>query len=145
MKEKEIPEKVQSDREEKKEERVPPAELIGTLPPEVKEIIGAMLSIERYSGPIPPQFFEKINEQHISKILEITERDEERALENVKSSRRYNLVYVLIFVGLLVFLTVFLVHEDTELYKEVFKLFIVFSGGFGSGFGVNQWRRGRNG
>ncbi len=144
MREEELPEKARSAGEERKEEKVPPVELIERLPPEVKRMIGAVLSIERYSGPFPPQFFEKINEQHISKILEITERDEERTLEDAKSSRKYTFGYVLTFVGLLVFLTVFLVHEDTELYKEVFKLLIVFGGGLGSGLGINQWMRRRN-
>jgi hypothetical protein len=119
MKEEKIPEKVPSVGEEKEEEEVPPAELIENLPPETKKLIGSFLSIERYSGPFPRQFFEKINEQHISKILEIAEKDEERSFEDAKSSRKYNFGYLLIFTSLLVFLTVFLVHEDIELYKEV--------------------------
>lgn len=143
MKEEKIPEKVSSVREEKEEEEVSPAEFFERLPPEAKSLI-ASLSIERYSGPFPPQFFEKINEQHISKILEIAEKDEERSFEDAKSSRKYNFGYVLIFTGLLVFLTVFLVYKDVELYKEVFKLLIVYGGGLGSGFGINQWMRRRN-
>jgi hypothetical protein len=143
MKEEETPEKVPSVREEKEEEEVPPAELIDNLPTEAKKLIGSFLSIERYSGPFPRQFFEKINEQHISKILEIAEKDEERSFEDVKSSRKYSFGYVLIFTSLLIFLTVFLVYKDIELYKEVFKLLIVYGGGLGSGFGINQWMRRR--
>lgn len=78
-------------------------------------------------------------EHHISKILEVAEKDEERPFENAKSSRRYTFGNVLLLVGLIVFLAVFLVYKDVELYKEVFKLLIVYLGGLGSGLGINEW------
>ncbi|MBU7042479.1 MAG: hypothetical protein HXS47_02720 [Theionarchaea archaeon] len=116
-------------------------EIIDQLPPEMKGLMAAGLSIQQYSGPIPSRFFEKITEDHISKILDIAEKDEERSFEDVKSSRKYNLVYVLIFVGLFVFLTIFLIFKDVELYLEVLKIIVVFFGGFGGGFGYNEWKR----
>jgi hypothetical protein len=72
-------------------------------------------------------------------ITKISEKEAERHFEDTRSSRRYNFGYVLVFVSLLVFLTVFLVFKDVELYKEVFKLLIVYLGGLGSGIGINQW------
>lgn len=145
--EKEITEKVPGRKEEKEEEKeISTAKIIEKLPPELREIVEigfSGISMSRYSGPIPPQFFNKINENHISKILEIAEKDEERSFEDAKSSRRYTFCYVLLFVGLLVFLTVFLVYKDVELYKEVFKLIIVYLGGLGSGLGINEWVRRR--
>jgi hypothetical protein len=40
---------------------------------------------------------------------------------------------------LFTFLTIFLVGTDKELYKEAMKLFAVFLGGFGGGFGVKSY------
>lgn len=126
--------------EGEKEEEIPSAEVMQGLPPELaKNGIGFGLSMSSYSGPVPPQLLEKITESHISKILEISEKEAERHFEDTRSSRRYTFGYVLVFVSLLVFLTVFLVFKDVELYKEVFKLLIVYLGGLGSGIGINQW------
>jgi hypothetical protein len=43
---------------------------------------------------------------------------------------------VLLFVVALAGLAWFLVPIDKELFLEIFKLFAIFAGGFGSGFGV---------
>jgi hypothetical protein len=45
----------------------------------------------------------------------------------------------LVFAALFIFSTVFLVGSDKELYKEVIKLFAVFLGGLGSGFGIKSY------
>jgi hypothetical protein len=41
--------------------------------------------------------------------------------------------------ALFVFCTIFLVNTDKELYKEAIKLFAVFTGGFGGGFGLKSY------
>ncbi|WP_226889842.1 hypothetical protein [Nostoc sp. MG11] len=53
----------------------PPDEL-ETLPPELKRIVQTTLSMQRISPtPFISPIQEKINESHISKILEIVEKD----------------------------------------------------------------------
>jgi len=87
------------------------------------------------SGQKMPPFLKcaphKINEKHIDKILEITEKDDDRSFKDAVESSKYALIYFIIFAGLFVFSTIFLVSYDKELYKEVIKLFAVFLGGFG--------------
>lgn len=99
----------------------------------------ATLSMQRVSTPFVSPIQRKINEGHISKILEIVEKDDERTFADAQSSKKYTLVYVIIFSLLFVFATVFLTNKNEELYKEVLKFFIVFLGGLGSGFGLGKY------
>lgn len=95
--------------------------------------------MQRSSGPVPPQLIEKITGDHISTILELSEKDDQRAFEDIKSGRQFTLVYVLIFCFLFVFLTIYLVSQDVELYKEILKILVVFGGGLGSGYGLKSY------
>lgn len=113
-------------------------ELLKSLPPEAKKVLEIGMSMQRF-GPMPNPLAEKINEKHIDKILDIAEKDEERSFKGARESRKFTLIYVLVFAALFVFATVFLVGSDKELYKEVIKLFAVFLGGLGSGFGVKSY------
>ncbi len=81
----------------------------------------------------------KINEKHIDKILELGEKDNERMYKDTQHSRKFLLVYILIGVSLFVFLTLFLVGKDTELFKDIIKLFIAFVGGMGAGYGIKHY------
>jgi hypothetical protein len=109
------------------------------LPPEVKRVVQATLSMQRISMPLTSYYQDKINEEHISKILDIVAKDDERTFADTQSARKYtliNTIIVLIFFGSL---TVFLVNKDVEIYREVLKLSIAFAGGLGSGFGLKGY------
>lgn len=106
------------------------------LPPELKSGIKTFMSMQRYSGPVPSPFASKLTETHIDKIIEISAKDDERKYKDTQQARRFNLVYVLAGIFLFVFLTLFLVGKDTELFKEIIKLFIIFVGGMGAGYGI---------
>ena len=116
------------------------AELLKTLTPEAKEKIhGFGMSMHRF-GPMPNPLTEKINEQHIDKILEIAEKDEDRSFKNAGENRKFTLIYVLVFAALFVFSTIFLiVSGNKELYSEAVKLFVAFFGGLGGGFGIKSY------
>jgi hypothetical protein len=88
---------------------------------------------------MPNPLAEKINEKHIDKILDIAEKDDERSFKDAGENRKFTLIYVLVFAALFVFSTIFLVGSDKELYKEVIKLFAVFLGGLGGGFGIKSY------
>lgn len=113
-------------------------ELLKGLPPEAKKVLEIGMSMQRF-GPMPNPLAEKINGKHIDKILDIAEKDEERSFKDAGESRKFTLIYVLVFAALFVFATVFLVGSDKDLYKEVIKLFAVFFGGLGSGFGIKSY------
>lgn len=122
-----------------KTEGVNPEGVFDKLPPEIKKVMDVGFSMQRFSGPMPSPFLNKINETHVTKILELAEKDDERAFVDAQASRKYILGYVLIFAMLFVFATVFLVGQNTELYKEMLKLLATFLGGLGSGFGLKGY------
>ena len=59
-------------------------EELENLPPEVKRIMQATLSMQRFSMPLTSSFQEKINEEHISTILESVEKDSKEYLKTLK-------------------------------------------------------------
>lgn len=120
-------------------EEVIPESVFEKLPPEVKKVMEIGFSMQRFSGPVPSPFLAKINETHVTKILELAEKDDERAFADAQSSKKYIFGYVLIFSVLFIFATVFLVGQNTELYKEILKLLAMFLGGLGSGFGLKGY------
>ncbi|MBW4673276.1 MAG: hypothetical protein KME52_04425 [Desmonostoc geniculatum HA4340-LM1] len=89
----------------------------------------------RFSASSISPILNKINQQHITKILESVEKDSERAYLDTQEARKYNLAAIFIFVGVFVFLTVFLVNKDVAVYQDILKILIIFGGGFGSGLG----------
>ncbi len=129
--------KKEQSREEK--EQSLEGEILEKLPPEVRKIVEVGFSMQRFAGPIPSPLLSKINETHISKILEIAEKDDERSFADAQLSKRYLFAYILIFCGMFVFATIFLVGKDPGLYKEILKLLAAFLGGLGSGFGLKGY------
>ncbi len=113
-------------------------EILKNLPPEARKVIQIGMSSHRF-GPMQNPLTQKLTSQHIDKILEISEKDDERAFKDAGESRKYTLIYIILFSALFIFLTVFLVGSDVELYKEIVKLFAIFLGGLGSGFGIKGY------
>lgn len=112
---------------------------IEEIPEEVKKVIQMGFSMQRFSGPVPPQFIEKLNEEHITKIINSSENDDERAFKLEKAAKLYTFCYVLIASALFVFITLFLVTKDSSIYNEVIKIIAIFIGGLGSGYGLKTW------
>jgi len=67
-----------SSHEEKSSEQKPPtAEILDKLPPEARKMVEMSLSMASISGPMLPPFLKKINEEHISKVLELSDKVKE--------------------------------------------------------------------
>ena len=132
--------KISKNEEEKGDLEKLPDELEELLPPQLRKVVQASLSMQRFSSSsLVSPISEKINEQHITQILDIVEKDDERAFADTQSARRYfliTLIIVLVFFG---GLTVFLVNKDVAVYQELLKIIIIFGGGFGSGFGYKGY------
>lgn len=124
---------------ENKLEDIPDSEVLENLPEEVRRVVQIGMSMQRTSGPLPPQILSKLNDKHIDKILELSEKDDERVFEDVRQSRKYTFTYFLVFVAIFIFITIYLVGNDTDLYKEILKIFAIFAGGFGGGYGVKTY------
>ncbi|ARV60813.1 hypothetical protein BZZ01_21285 [Nostocales cyanobacterium HT-58-2] len=117
-----------------------PAEIEELLPPQLRRVVQATLSMQRISSsPFVSPIQEKINEQHISRILDIVEKDDERAFYDTQSARKYTLITIVIFLLFFGGLTVFLVSKNVALYQDILKIIIIFGGGFGSGFGYKGY------
>jgi hypothetical protein len=95
---------------------VPPleAEVLEQLPPEIRKSMEVFFSLQRISGPTPPLFLNKINEDHITKVLDITDRDSQRDFDDLKSARKYHLVYFILAALLFVFAVVYLGDRNPE-------------------------------
>ncbi|WP_026735660.1 hypothetical protein [Fischerella sp. PCC 9605] len=116
-----------------------PDELEG-LPPQLRRVVQATLSMQRISSSsLVSPIQDKITEQHITRILDILEKDDERAFADTQSARKYNLITIIIFLLFFGFLTIFLVNKDVVVYQEILKIIIIFGGGFGSGFGYKGY------
>ena len=124
-----------NDKQKSSDDVVEP-DVLENLPEEVRRVVQIGMSMQRSSGPFPPQLLSKFNEKHIDKILDLSEKDDDRTYKDIQSSRKYTLTYVLIFTALFSFITLFLVGENTALYQEILKLLVVFAGGLGSGYGL---------
>lgn len=101
------------------------------------------LSMQRFIGPVFPPFLDKINAEHITKVLEISEKEDERSFEDAKAERKYGLIrlciFCLVLLFLFVFTTVYLVDRDKELYGEIIKNVLLFLSGLAAGFGIKTY------
>ncbi|MBH8573269.1 hypothetical protein I8752_09610 [Nostocaceae cyanobacterium CENA369] len=116
------------------------SEELEELPPQLKRFVQATLSMQRISSSsLVSPIQEKINEQHISRILDIVEKDDERAFADTESARKYTIFTIIIFLVFFGSLTIFLVNKDIAVYQEILRIIIIFGGGFGSGFGYKGY------
>lgn len=112
--------------------------ILEKMPVEVRQLIVSFLA--NFSGSAHPPFLKKINEEHISKILDLSENESKRVFEDTQSTKKYNLAYVLIFCALFVFSIVYLGDKNPDLLKEILKYLAVFAGGGGFGYALRAYR-----
>lgn len=139
--------------EEKKEseDKVPkegplpelPPEVLDKLPPEervrvVREMSTLMMGMARF--PVRSPIYEKINEEHINRIIENQDKNNDRIAKDRRSLRRYifwgAIVTLLAFVALLVF---FQVQQAGEMVINLIIAFFSFVGGVGGGFALSKF------
>lgn len=134
-------EKAKKDNAGKEESsEVIPAEMLKNLPPETRKEVLSIMSMQRI-GPMPSPFAHKVTEEHISKILEIAEKDDDLSYKDVQQSRKYTLGYILIFVALFIFLVIFLSSLGEEIFKLGVGALVTYLGGIGTGFGASNYVR----
>lgn len=126
-------------KEEDSKEEQNDSEIFEKLPPEVKKVMEIGMTMQRFSGPVPSPFLEKINENHIDKILDISEKEDDRKYKDSQSSKYIFLAAFVAVILLFVFLTIYLAQSNSELYMEILKLSVAFIGGLGGGFGIKSY------
>ncbi len=63
------------------------SQLAEKMPEPVKSLMSSFFAARQ---PVFPPFMEKINEEHISKVLDYSEKQDERDFNDITSERRYN-------------------------------------------------------
>lgn len=116
------------DDEKNKEEEIVP-EILNKMPTKIKETF-AMMSSGRMFNPLA----EKIETQHIDKILDMMKVENDNEFNFAKKSKNFELFYFLLFVGLFLFLTFYLAKDDVELFKQIVQIGVGFIGGLGGGY-----------
>jgi len=127
------------DLKEKQQEKVEEPEVLNNLPPEIKKVIEMGFSMQRISGPMPNPILSKLNEKHIDKILDISEKEEDNSFKDSQSNKKYNLIYFILVIIVFIFLIIFLVEDNKELLLEILKIAVAIVGGFGGGFGYKTY------
>ena len=115
-------------------------EVLENLPPEIKKMMRVAVSMERISDMSSLSIGGKINEEHISKIIEYSAQSEERAFQDAESSRKYVLFYVMIIAITIIVLTLLLINKGdkgidayTKLIQLILSFISLFLGGLGLG------------
>lgn len=114
-------------------------EILEDLPPEVREVVKSSIMMQRYTGPMPNPLFSKINENHIDKILDLAQKEDENSFSDAQSSKRYSMAYFVIFIGVFVFITLYLAKDNKELFSDILGVIISIAGGFGGGYGYKSY------
>jgi VIT1/CCC1 family predicted Fe2+/Mn2+ transporter len=115
------------------------AEEIENLPPEIRKVVEMGFSMQRVVGSVPNPLLSKITESHISKILDLSEKEDDNSYRDAQSSKRYTAFYFLIGVLLFVFLVVFLVERNSSLLMSIIEKIIFIIAGFAGGYGYKAY------
>lgn len=111
-----------------------PDEVLDAIPVEdrsrIKSIISQTMisSVMKRNNPIS----EKVTTEHITKLIENSNVQDERDRKERKSEKNYQIIFLLIGLVFIGFLIVFL-KDDKELLYKVIIAIISFVGGFGIG------------
>lgn len=99
----------------------------------MRQVIEEMLSVR----PSYPPYLEKINEEHITKILESGDQQDQREYNDGQEERRYNWWYLVWSSVVFVVILVFLVYMGKDnLLSEI----IAFLIGIGGGYGLARYK-----
>ena len=116
-----------------------PPEFLKKISTEVtKEVLS--MSTRMTSAPLFPPYYDKINENHIDKIIAISSKEVEQDHEYNSSNRWFMLVVFLVIVAALCGILYFLVTEEQQgLLNDILLSLVSLIGGFGGGYGYKSY------
>jgi len=114
-----------------------PEEVLENIPAEargeIKRTLSTMISAG-YMGPPQHPLAKKLTEDHVTKIIDNIEKDDERGFQNSREERRMSLT---IFFGVLIPVTGLIVFfallNKTEILVPLISAIVAFGGGYGFG------------
>jgi hypothetical protein len=93
-----------------------------------------------FGGSPSHPLFDKFTPEHVTQYLDGMQKDDDNQFKLTSSNRWFFLFYVVLAVTVFCFLVVYLLPRDKALLDQIFKLFITFAGGFGSGYGIKAYK-----
>ena len=106
----------------------------------IKKVVEMGMSVQRFSGSLPNPILSKLDKEHITKILEQGEKEEENLYKDKQSTKKYNLIYFILILLLIVFLVIYLANENKDLLLEIIKYVVIVAGSFGGGYGYKAYK-----
>ena len=110
-------------------------EIVKSLPPEqgrtIKRSFEFMMSATNMPSYYP--LLKKLSGEHIDKIIEYSEKDDERSFRFALFSKWHTLIFTILGMGIFIFLTLFLAKDASNIYMDILKVAFGFLGGFGVG------------
>lgn len=134
------PEKISEEKNSESEKKgdAERAEILENLPPEIKRTMEMAISMQ--TGRMPNPILSKLTEEHITKILDQSEKEDENSFKDTQSSKAYNLIYFVITVLLIVFFVIYLADRDKALLLNLADKALYILAGFGGGYGFKAFR-----
>ena len=124
----------EKDSDSKEDFEVIPDDILDGIPIEDRSRIKGKMTQMMFSTEMKRSnpLSEKITSEHISKLIENSNTQDERDRKERKSDKNYQIIFLLIGLIFIGFLIVFL-KDDKELLYKVIIAIISFVGGFGIG------------
>lgn len=109
----------------------------GAPPPEV---VGAMTRAMSVMASMGNPVLAKIDATHISRVLDLSDRQAERQRDSEKESRLMFIVGGAAILGFIVFIVIYFGREDQSTMREILFPVLGFLGGIAAGFGLGRSR-----
>lgn len=108
-----------------------PTEVLEKIPSPMRERVIAMMQV---SGPMPDPLVQKIDGEHLHKIIDSTDRDSQRRYDSQASQRRYSFAAFVIISAFVVFVIIyFTAIQKYEFLAPILSALVGFAAGFGFG------------
>lgn len=110
------------------------------IPPEEREKVRSLfLGLSQYVGPVPHPLFGKMSDEHLHKLIDGADKDNERSYQDRDSHRSH--VRTLAISGMVLFLVsalLFMWMDQAQLLANLVQLGVAFAGGIGVGVGFTK-------
>jgi hypothetical protein len=106
----------------------------------LSEVVHESVSFARAIISLPPHPFQGgINAEHLTKLIEHEEHNEQRAFEDVERLRKHTTWRLVIFSLLFVFVVAFIGFTNPSMLIQVLEGLALFAGGVGGGLGLKSY------
>lgn len=97
-------------------------------------------------GSLGNPLHHKMNEKHISTVLDLAVKHDEREFQlargqqQIQASNRWFTMVIFIVIVLTVLVLILSFRDKPDILVPLVTAIVAFGGGFGSGFGYSKWR-----